>query len=243
MVVTGESPTREQGAYTFHVGVDMGASAVSTDASSAVAVLDAAGRFVEQPRLFRRAAELVAIVKAFPLERTIIAVDAPRSVPDISVENYARRSAESQLQAASKAHVGSFYGAAALFIRWSEIERAHFADWQIVEVYPRTLWQRLGLPGVPKDGKANAVAINAAIHSITGLDVAGFKSHQLDATLAAFTALCYARGQVELFGNPGEGRLVVPDLSKPAGSPLPIEPIAEPFQRFPSQAGAVPDKR
>lgn len=225
--------------YRFHVGIDMGASAVSADPSSAVAVLDAAGQFVEKPRLFRRARELVEIVKAFPREQTIIAVDAPRSVPDHTVENYARRSCEGQLHAASNAHVGSFYGAAALFIRWWEIERAHFAGWNIFEVYPRTIWARLGLPGVPKERKANVVAIDAAIHSITGLDVAGFKSHQIDATLAAFTALCYARGQVELFGNPGEGRLAVPDLTKPVGPPLPIEAIAAPFQRFPSQTGTV----
>lgn len=227
---------RPRAGYSFHVGIDLGASARSTDASSAIAVLDSAGELVGPPRHFRRRVELVELVHRLPCERTLIAVDAPRSVPDHREEDYARRSCETQLQAASKGHVGSFYGAAALFVRWHEIERAHFEGWRLIEVYPRTIWHRLGLPGTPKDRKANMPAVLKKMQTITGIDCVGFSAHQFDATLAAFTALCYARGQVELYGNEGEGRLVVPDLTKPVGTPLPIEPIAEPFRRFPSQA-------
>src|SRR3712207_2259253 len=105
-----------------YVGIDLGCSAVSTQPTSAVAVLDEGGRLREEPRHFRRAAELVDYLAPLPRDGMVIAVDAPRSVPDWARENYARRSCETALQRHSREHVGSFAGVASLFVRWYEME-------------------------------------------------------------------------------------------------------------------------
>src|SRR5690349_6067305 len=82
----------------YFVGIDLGCSALSARPSSAVAILNADGRLVEAPKHFRRARDLVEILAPLPRDRMIIAVDAPRSVPDQENEDYARRSCEREAQ-------------------------------------------------------------------------------------------------------------------------------------------------
>src|SRR5689334_10274965 len=123
-----------------YVGIDLGCSAISTKPSSAVAVMDEAGKLKEAPRHFRKAAELVSYLATIPPDKMIIAVDAPRSVPDHTKENYARRSCETLLAKHSGEHVGSFSGVTSLYIRWHEIERTHFQGVKVIETYPRAVW-------------------------------------------------------------------------------------------------------
>jgi predicted nuclease with RNAse H fold len=219
-----------------HVGIDLGCSATSTRPSSAVAVIGPEGRLKDEPRHFRRAAELVEILKPLDRARTVIAVDAPRSVPDHGHENYARRSCETLLQKHSREHVGSFAGVMSLFVRWYEIETEHFADVKVIETYPRAVWARLGVPHKPKDYKTRSVEICAAIRQITGIDCAGFSNHQVDAVLCAYTAWCYGRGQVEWHGRAGEGLMVLPSRAKDGRPTSEAEAVAEGFRRFRSQS-------
>jgi predicted nuclease with RNAse H fold len=223
--------------YLWHVGVDLGCSAQSGSPSSAVAVLDAAGKLTGPPRHFRRAAELVAFLAPLPRGSMVIAVDAPRSVPDHTKENYARRSCETLLARHSGEHVGSFAGVASLFVRWHEIEAAHFADVRVIETYPRAVWARLGVPHKPKDykDKGKTAEIAAAIERLTGVCCAGFTSHQVDALLCAYTAWCYARGRVEWHGEPGEGLMILPSGTGTGRPPPDAEAIGDPFRRFGSQ--------
>lgn len=125
--------------YLHHVGIDLGCSATSIRPSSAVAILNGEGKLVGEPRHFRRAAELVNALAPYERAKMLIAVDAPRSVPDHGRENYARRSCETMLQKHSREHVGSFAGVTSLFMRWYEIETEHFADVKVIETYPRAV--------------------------------------------------------------------------------------------------------
>ncbi len=217
-----------------YVGIDLGCSALSTQPSSAVAVFDAQGRLREPPPHFRRSAELIDYVGRFRRDEIGIAVDAPRSVPDWTRENYARRSCETALQRHSKEHVGSFAGVASLYVRWYEIESRHFADVKVIETYPRAVWARLGLPFKPKDykDKSRCDEIRACIEGKTAVRCDGFSPHQVDAVLCAFTAWCYGRGEVEWHGKPGEGLLIMPSPGRP-GRPTPgDERIDETFRSF-----------
>ena len=224
-----------------YVGIDLGCSAVSTDATSAVAVFDDAGRLREEPRHFRRAAELVDYLAPLPRDRMIVAVDAPRSVPDWTRENYARRSCETELQRHSREHVGSFAGVASLFMRWYEIETTHFAGVKVIETYPRAVWARLGIPHKPKHykDKDRCGEICAAIESATTVVCGGFSPHQVDAVLCAFTALCYGRGEVEWHGRPGEGLMIVPAPGRPNRPAEADEQIADTFRSFSTQRAGL----
>jgi predicted nuclease with RNAse H fold len=220
-----------------YVGIDLGCSAVSATPSSAVAVLDDAGRLKQEPRHFRKAAELVAFLAAIPPDQMIIAVDAPRSVPDHTKENYARRTCETLLAKHSKEHVGSFSGVTSLYIRWYEIEKAHFQRVKVIETYPRAVWAKLGVPHKPKDYKVKAkeAEIAAAIETITGACCTGFSPHQVDAVLCAYTAWCYGRGRVEWYGKPGEGLMILPATKETGKPPADAETVSETFRCFPSQ--------
>jgi predicted nuclease with RNAse H fold len=223
--------------YLWHVGIDLGCSALSGSPSSAVAILDGDGKLTEAPRHFRRAAELASFLAPLPRDRTIVAVDAPRSVPDHARENYARRSCETALAAHSKEHVGSFSGVAALFMRWYEIETAYFADVRVIETYPRAVWAKLGVPHKPKDykDKSKTVEIAREIERLTRVCCTGFTSHQVDAVLCAYTAWSYAKGQVEWHGNAGEGLMILP-ANEVTGRPgADAERIADSFRQFSSQ--------
>ena len=81
-----------------YIGVDLGCSARTKTPSSAVAVLDERGRLLGTPRHFRTADELVNEIRGYDWSEVILAVDAPRSVPDHRVEDYARRSCERELR-------------------------------------------------------------------------------------------------------------------------------------------------
>lgn len=216
------------------MGVDLGCSALSASASSAVAVLDAQGRLALPPRHFRRGNELAAIVSTWPRDQILIAVDAPRSVPDQLNENYARRSCEREAQKLTGEHTGSFAGVASLYLRWYEIEADYFAGVKVIETYPRIAWALMGLPGKPKDFDRARVEVWRAVEASTGACCEGLSHHQVDAILCAFTAYSYAKARVRWFGRPGEGLIIVPDPAANEGrAPQPHEEqIDERFRRF-----------
>jgi predicted nuclease with RNAse H fold len=164
-------------------------------------------------------------------------------VPDWTRENYARRSCETQLQAHSKEHVGSFAGVAALFIRWYEIETSYFADVKVIETYPRAVWARLKLPYKPKNykDKERCDEIVACILTTTGVQCGGFTSHQIDAVLCAYTAWCYGKGEVEWHGKTGEGLMVLPAPARPNRPDGQVELINDSFRRFASQRAGPTD--
>ena len=218
-----------------YLGVDLGCTAVGKRPTSAVAVLDSNGKLQGEPIHFRKASELVEAVSQFNRSEMIIAIDAPRSVPDHTKENYAYRSCERDIKAVDP-YAGSFSGAAALFIRWYEIESRYFQGVKVIETYPRVAWKHLGLPGKPKEFAKNRKAVYKAIQKITGIPCEGFSHHQVDAVLCAYTARCYQQGQVEWFGEEGEGLIFIPAPGGGCSVPPEAEYIKEKFRRFPCMA-------
>lgn len=218
-----------------YVGIDLGCSAVGHAPSSAVAILNGNGKLRDEPQHFRQAGELAEAVSQCDREQIIIAVDAPRSVPDHTRENYAYRSCERAVKAVDK-YAGSFAGAAALFLRWHDIEAKYFKGLKVIETYPRVAWFGLGFPGKPKDFAKNRRGVWAAMGSLIGASCKGFSRHQVDAALCAYTAWCYGNEKADWYGEPGEGLIFIPAVS--TGRPVPpgAEHIDERFRRFPSMA-------
>ena len=73
----------------------------------------------------------------------LIAVDARRSVPDHTSDNYSTRSCELEIKKRADPHAGVFAGAASLYLRWFEIKTRHFSDVKVIETYPRVVWTRV----------------------------------------------------------------------------------------------------
>ena len=215
-----------------YIGIDLGCTAAGKGRNSAVAIVGADGKMQGDPTHFSRVAELVEAMSHFDRAEIIVAVDAPRSVPDWTIENYAYRSCEKAIKAVDP-HAGSFVGGAALFIRWYEIEERYFRDVKVIETYPRVVWKRLELRGKPKDFSKHRQAVWEAVGKLVGASCQGFTHHQVDAVLCAYTAWCYGNGRADGFGNPGEGLLFIPALGK--GQPVSPEDerIDERFRRFP----------
>ncbi|MCK4659902.1 MAG: hypothetical protein KAV82_10315 [Phycisphaerae bacterium] len=220
-----------------YIGVDLACSAQSRN-PSAVAFLDPQGCLQETPRHFKQTKELVEVLSRYDSDELIIAVDAPRSVPDWSAENYAYRSCERGIKTVDPG-AGTFSGAAALFIRWYEIETKYFQNVKVIETYPRVVWKQLGLPDKPKEFRKYRQEVWAAIEEKTGICCTGLTSgHQIDAILCAYTAFCYATGRAEGFGEPGEGLIFVPAVGDQCALPEGAERIDERFRRFPSMGSA-----
>lgn len=216
-----------------YIGIDLGCSAVSKKVTSAVAILDDSGQLVDKPQHFRKAAELQQVVSHYNPQSMILAVDAPRSVPDHTRENYAYRSCEQDIKTIDK-HAGSFYGAAALYIRWYEIEKEYFQNIKVVETYPRIVWKILKLPETPKRFRRNRDEVWSSITSLVKRPCQGFTAHQVDAVLCAYTAFCYGRKQINWFGKSGEGLIITPAAGKPKPLSQEAEHIEERFRCFPS---------
>lgn len=220
-----------------YVGVDLGCSATSGGGpKSAVAILDADGQLCREVKHFRQAKELIEAVSDLNRKSMIMAVDAPRSVPDHTVENYAYRSCEKAIKEIDP-YAGTFSGAAALFIRWYEIETRYFRNVKVIETYPRVIWAHLKLPGKAKDFSRNRAAACRAVKRTTGITCDGFSHHQIDALLCAYTALCYDRGEVAWFGQGGEGLIMIPEPGTHSPVPQEAEQIDERHRRFPSMSG------
>jgi predicted nuclease with RNAse H fold len=117
-------------------------------------------------------------------------------------------------------------------VRWYEIEARHFKDVKVIETYPRMIWQRMGLPGVPKEYNKIRQQVCEAVSSKTGVTCAALSHHQLDSVLCAFTALCYSRGEVEWFGEDGEGLIIIPTPGRPGRPDPETELIKPPFRHF-----------
>jgi len=213
-----------------NIGVDLAATAQGRN-WSAVAVLDGRGRLRDEPTHFRRAEELVEVVRRLDPADVVLAVDAPRSVPDWGAENYAYRSCERAAKAIDRG-AGSFSGVAALYLRWYDIETKQLQGYRVIETYPRVVWKRLDLPGKPKQYPQNRQAVQQRLGELVGFSCGGFSSHQVDATLCAYVAFRYANGLAEGLGTPGEGLIYVP--AKEGVSPVPpgAEVIGDHFRRF-----------
>jgi len=195
-----------------YIGVDLGSSAVSKKPSSAMAILNDSGQLIEKPQHFRKASELVKDVSKYSPESIILAVDAPRSVPNNTEENYAYRSCEQAIKAIDT-KAGSFYGAAALYIRWYEIENKYFQNIKVIETYPRIVWKILGFPSTPRYLSQNKEIVYSKLSNLIGSSFQPSSPHQVDAILCAYTAYCYGKNDYSWFGNPGEGLIITP----PAG--------------------------
>lgn len=216
-----------------YIGVDLGASALSKKASSAVAILDDAGRLVDEPQHFSTSAELTEVISQFNPQSVILVVDAPRSVPDHTKENYAYRSCEREIKKVDKG-AGSFYGAAALYIRWYEIETEYLRNIKVIETYPRVVWKVLGLPETPKNFRRNRDEVWLLVGRLVMKSCEGFSAHQIDAVLCAYTAFCYGNGKISWFGEPGEGLIITPAVGEPQSLLQDAEHIEERFRRFQS---------
>lgn len=163
----------------------------------------------------------------------ILAVDAPRSVPDHTEENYAYRSCEKEIKIVDKG-AGSFYGAAALYIRWYVMELKFFENIKVIETYPRVVWKVLKLPETPKNFPRNRDEVWSSVGKLVMKSCEGFSAHQIDAVLCAYTALCYGKEEVSWFGEPGEGLIITPVVGEPKPLSQDAERIEECFRRFPS---------
>lgn len=216
-----------------YMGVDLGCSALSRKASSAVAILDNTGRLVDEPRHFRKACELQQAVSHYNPQSVIVAVDAPRSVPDHTKENYTYRSCERAIKAIDKG-AGTFYRAAALYVRWYEIEIEYFQNIKVIETYPRIVWKVLKLPETPKNFPRNREEVWLSISSLVRAPCQGLTAHQVDAVLCAYTAFCYGKGEISWFGEPGEGLIITPAAGEPRPLPQSAGHIEEHFRYFPS---------
>ncbi|MFX1487297.1 MAG: hypothetical protein ACFFBS_09435 [Promethearchaeota archaeon] len=214
-----------------YIGVDLGASAVSKKASSAVAILGDSGCLINEPKHFNTAAELVQLLSQFNPQSIILAVDAPRSVPDNTTENYAYRSCEKEIKTVDKG-AGSFYGAAALYIRWYEIETGYLQNVKVIETYPRVVWKILGLPETPKYYRKNREAVWSSVGELVMGTCKGFSPHQIDAILCAYTAFCYGNQRIHWFGKPGEGLVITPPIGEPRPLSIDAEHITDPCRCF-----------
>ena len=216
-----------------YIGVDLGCSARTKTPSSAVAVLDERGRLLGTPRHFRTADELVNEIRGYDWSEVILAVDAPRSVPDHRVEDYARRSCERELRSELGEYVGAFSGVASLYVRWYEIETQHLQGLKVIETYPRFVWPRAGLSGSPKEFRKVREDVWATLGTLVGGSCDGFSHHQVDAVLCAYTAWCYARGEVDWYGQAGGGLLILPAPGRSQRPAPDEERIDDRFRRFP----------
>jgi len=214
-----------------YIGIDLGCSAVSKKVTSAIAILDDVGRLIDEPQHFRKAAELQQVVSRYNPQSVILAVDAPRSVPDHTRENYAYRGCERDIKAVDK-HAGSFYGAAALYIRWYEIEIEYLQNIKVIETYPRIVWKILKLPETPKRFRRNRDEVWSSISSLVKRPCQGFTAHQVDAVLCSYTAFCYGKGEISWFGEPGEGLIITPAAGEPRPLPQEAEYMDERFRYF-----------
>ena len=222
------------GAPTGYIGIDLGCSAASRRPTSGVAILDSHGKLLAEPSHFRSITDLQAVLFSCDLENSIVAVDAPRSVPDHREENYSERSCERDLRAETKGFVGTFSGVAALYFRWYEIESRLFSRAKVIETYPGQAWGRLQLPGRPKEYRRNRTEIMHRLAELVGGAFERLSHHQADAIICAYTAWCYQQGQINWYGTPGEGLLILPAHGRHQ-RPEPVqEEINADFRRFPS---------
>jgi len=186
---------------------------------------------MEKPLLFRKAVELKAVVDQYPHQEIIIAVDAPRTVPDHTKENYSYRSCERELKKFDQ-YAGAFAGVASLFIRWYEIEQKYFQDIKVVETYPRIIWKKLKLPGKPKEFDKHREEVWEIVGNLVKGDCSGYNHHQIDAVMCAYTAYCYDKGQIDWFGKSGEGLIIVPTGGTPQSLTEADEQVSEKYRCF-----------
>ncbi|MFQ5924690.1 MAG: DUF429 domain-containing protein [Dehalococcoidia bacterium] len=94
--------------------------------------------------------------------------------------------------------------------------------YQVIEVYPYATKVALFGRPIPKKTTPEGVAFLrerlADLRPQLRPHISGFNHDLCDALLAAYTAYLYARGEVEVIGDPGEGAICIP---APKGVPFP----------------------
>lgn len=85
-------------------------------------------------------------------------------------------------------------------------ERLEGAGFEVIEVFPTGGFKALGIRP-PKKRFEEALSglrrLGLKLHSVKSV-------HELDAIMAAYTAYKYFKGEVEIFGDPAEGIIVIP---------------------------------
>lgn len=80
------------------------------------------------------------------------------------------------------------------------------AGFEVIEVFPTGGFKSLRIKP-PKKGFSDALRglreLGLKIHEVKSV-------HELDAVMAAYTAYKYVKGEVEVFGDPMEGTIVIP---------------------------------
>ncbi len=223
-----------------YIGIDLGCSAARK--SSAVAILDDQGRLQDDPVNFASSSDLIDLLGNRLHDRMLVVVDAPRSVPDHENENYSARSCELEAKRKVDPHAGVFAGVAALYLRWYEIESRYFSDVKVIETYPRVVWKQLSFPGKPKEFRKNRTAVWQRLEQLVHRSCEGFSSHQIDAALCAYTAWCYANHNIDWFGEPGQGLIIVPANGNARKLPREHEPIYNQFRRFACMKETYPER-
>jgi len=93
---------------------------------------------------------------------------------------------------------------------------------QVIEVYPYATKVALFGPSIPSKSKPAGIAFLrerlATLMPQLIPHISGFNHDLCDALLAAYTAYLYARGEVEIIGDLGEGAICIP---APKGVPFP----------------------
>lgn len=141
----------------------------------------------------------------------IIGIDAPLSLPGVyrGLENFSDfhyRSADRQLGAMSPMFLGG------LTARAMEMKlKLSLLEIEVVEVYPRKTFERLNFSELRKkwpDGKEELIAKLSSYLCLAIDEAAVQTAHCVDA-LAAFAAIIdYQRGNAEIEGDAGEGRII-----------------------------------
>ena len=235
----GLVPGRSEIGSLHYIGIDLGCLAVRK--SSAVAILDDQGRLQDNPVHFAKSSDLVKSLGNRRHDQMLVAVDAPRSVPDHQDENYSTRRCELEAHRADP-HAGVFAGVAALYLRWYEIECRYSSDVKVIETYPRVVWKQLSFPGKPKELRKNRTAVWQRLEQLVHRSCEGFSSHQVDAVLCAYTAWCYANQNIDWFGEPGQGLIIVPANGNSRKLPREYERINNQFRRFACMKETYPDR-
>jgi predicted nuclease with RNAse H fold len=204
------------------IGIDMASAKPCT-----CAVLDDKLRFLLYE--YDNWRSVLHIAKSFGCD--VFALDSPlgfprgmccleESCPCKAESGLKGRAAEREL---SKLGIGSYYSTKRSFIKpmiyksiqWAKELRA--AGFQVIEIYPYA--SKVRLFGKPVPNKATRFGLMELRKKVVklGFKLDGYLNHdQIDALIAAYTALLYVQGKTIEVGDPAESTIVIPDLSASA---------------------------
>lgn len=107
--------------------------------------------------------------------------------------------------------------------------------WEPLEIYPHATLRLLGMPAAAKRTQLGKRRIHDALQALVpGLDHPAASDHMLDALVCALTAHLWRQGLTVPVGDPTEGLMVIPDVSRLMAiaallraEPLPERRVAE----------------